>query len=131
MKHFTFLGWLWLALGGLWSVFAVMALLSRAQTDPGYTMSRLAWWQEVVVDTLEGAIFVMSAVVGLALLRRWSWSRLALWLLGVIWLAFSVLMVSSAGGTLGMRLLWFGPSLAIALYSVVVLAFVRYEQTLG
>jgi hypothetical protein len=131
MKHIKLLGWLWLLLGGAWSLLAVLSLLSRAGTGLGYTMSRSAWWEEVVSDTLEGVIFVMSAVTGLALLRGWPWCRLGVWILGLIWLAFSVFMVSSASGTLAMRLLWFGPSLTISLYSLTVLLFVRYERKLG
>jgi hypothetical protein len=131
MRHIKLLGWSWLALGGFWSLLALVALLSRAQTGLGYSMSRMAWWQEVVGDTLEGAIFVMSAVAGLALLRGWRWHRLAIWVLCPIWLAFSALMVSSASGTFALRMLWFGPSLALSLYSLVVLLFIRYERKFG
>src|SRR5205814_4612346 len=100
MRHIKLLGWLWLAFGGLWSLLALLSLVSRAQTDLGYTFSRLAWWQEVIGDTLECDLFLMSGVAGLALLRSWRWSRLAIWILSVIWLAFSVLMISSASGSL-------------------------------
>src|SRR6266550_4056239 len=84
MRHIKLLGWLWLLLGGLWSLLALLSLINRAQTDLGYTMSGLASWQEVIGDTLEGAIFVVSAVAGLALLRGWRWSRPAIWILGPI-----------------------------------------------
>ena len=131
MRHIKLLGWLWLLLGGVWSLLALVALLGRSETGPDYTMSRLAWWQEVVGCTLEGSVFVMSAVAGLALLRGWRRSRLAIWVLGLIWLAFSVFMVSSASGTFAISMLWFGPSLALSLYSIVVLLFVRYERKSG
>ena len=131
MRHIKLLGWLWLVLGGLWSLLALLAILSNLHTDLGSTKTQWMWWQDFIQDTVEVAIFVGSALAGLALLRRWRWSKLALWLLAPIWLAFSVLMVSSASGPLAMRLLWFGPSLAVSLYSLAVLSFVRYERKLG
>src|SRR6266436_6142459 len=99
MRHLKVMGWLWLLLGGSWSLMALLALIARTQTELGYTMSRLAWWEEVIGDTIECAIFVVSALVGLALLRAWRWSRPAVWVLGIVWVAFSVLMISSASGT--------------------------------
>ena len=120
-----------MVLGGLWSLLALLAIPSNAQTDLGYTKTRLVWWQDVIQATVEVAIFAGSALAGLGLLRGWRWSKLVVWVLALIWLAFSALMVSSASGTLAMRLLWFGPSLAVSLYSLAVLSFVRYEQKLG
>jgi len=115
------MGWLWLLLGGFWSLMSVVIMLGRALVETNVIMSRTVWWQEVIGCILEMGIFVASALCGVALLRRWRWSRLSVWILGSLWLLFSILMVSCASGTLAMRLLWFGPSLALALYSLCVL----------
>lgn len=131
MWHLKLMGWLWLLLGSFWSLLAFLSLMTSAPVESAYgqpvTMSRSAWWGELITDTLEGTIFVGSALCGFGLLRRWRWSRTVVWILGVLWLAFSVLFISAASGTLVGRVLWFGPSFAIALYSLVVLLFVRYE----
>jgi hypothetical protein len=129
MKHLKLMGWLWLLLGGVWSLLAVLSLIDGAQVETPYpvTLARLAWWQEVIGDILEVTFFLASALCGLALLRRWCWSRAAVWVLGSLWLGFSALLISFASGSFTMRCLWFGPSWAVALYSLVVLCFVKYE----
>jgi hypothetical protein len=121
------MGWLWLLLGGFWSLMSVVIMLDRAPVETNVIMSRTVWWQEVIGGILEMSIFVASALCGVALLRRWRWSRLSVWILGSLWLLFSILMVSCASGTFAMRFLWFGPSLALALYSLCVLWLARLE----
>jgi hypothetical protein len=127
MRHFKFMGWLWILLGGFWSVLVLIALFTADSSDSNVTMSRFAWWENLITDVLEVAVFVGSGICGLALLRRWRWSQPMTWILGGIWLVFSIMFIWGATGTLAARVLWFGPSLALAVYSFIVLTFVKRQ----
>ena len=57
MKHIKLLGSLWLALGGFWSLLALLAILNSAQADLGYTKTRWMWWQDLIQGTIRGRHF--------------------------------------------------------------------------
>lgn len=121
------MGWLWLLLGGFWSLFAFLSLIVPPPVETAdVTVSRFAWWEEAIGDTFEGGFFVAMALCGIALLRRWRWSRITVWVQSPLWLLFSSLFFTPAAtGTLTMAVFWFGPSLALALYSLIVLWLTR------
>ena len=122
------MGWLWILLGGFWSLLILYGQFTRPPYDETATLSRSAWWENIIVGILERAVFVGSAVCGFALLRQWRWSRPFIWILGGVWLLFSGLLISGADGSLTARLVWYGPSLGIAVYSFIVLAFVKPQM---
>jgi hypothetical protein len=124
MRHFKFMGWLWILLGGFWSLLIVVAVLTRSPADAEN-------WEYTFWDIVEAAVFVGSAACGLALLRQWCWSRPVTWILAGIWLYFSGLLIWGADGPLIGRLVWYGPSLAIAVYSLIVLAFVKPQMRMA
>jgi hypothetical protein len=126
MRHFKFMGWLWILLGGFWSLLSLYAQFT-SPSDENSALSRSAWWENTILGILEVAVFVGSAACGFALLRRWRSSRPFTWILGGIWLFFSGLVICGADGPLIGRLVWCGPSLAIAVYSLIVLAFAKSQ----
>jgi hypothetical protein len=128
MGHFKFMGWLWMLLGIFWSVLVSIAVITTTKPFEEYaTMSRFAWWENLISEVLEVAIFVGSAICGLALLRGWRCSRPMTWTLGGIWFVFSIMFIWNATGRLAERILWFGPPLVLAIYSFIVLAFVKQQ----
>ena len=173
------MGWLWILLGGFWSLVVLVAVLTSNPSEED-----IAWWENAIMDilgvavfvsstacvlallrkwrwsrpitwilrgiwlvfivwviwgglaprentisdVLEAAVFVGSAVCGVALLRKWHWSRPITWIFGGIWLVFSILYIWGADAPLAARVLCGGPSLALAVYSFIVLAFVKHQM---
>src|SRR5438128_5253196 len=96
MPHFKILGWLWLAFGSLGSLLVVWTLVTpSAQVDQNVLKSAWVWWTDLVWNFLESAFFVSSALLGIALLRRWRWAQGTLGILGAVLLAVWVLCIVS------------------------------------
>jgi hypothetical protein len=131
MRHFKILGWLWLVFGLFWSFLAACALLAPSvQPEQIVIKTTSVWWTDLIVNSLEGAFFVASVVIGFGLLRRWRRAHIAIGLLGAFLLAVYLLLVSSPSFpplTLAQSMLYLSPLAVLALYSIVVVLSVRYE----
>jgi len=118
------LGWLWLIFGFFWCVLIAVALITPSgEVDQEVVMTSWAWWTNLIASTLEVAFFVASAVLGVALLRRWRWAQAGLGILGGLTLALWVLLVTPPRfppETFAGNLLHLGPLFVLAAYSLVV-----------
>lgn len=137
MRHFKILGWLWLLFGGFWSLLLAWAFLNGASITPdpdhGVTVFSTLWWQTVILNTAEGSFFLGSALLGVALLRRWRYAHIAAAILGALTLALYAWLVQLPTNaidpplTLTQRMLYLSPLAILGLYSLITVFFVRYE----
>src|SRR5437773_12469480 len=99
MPHFKILGWLWLVFGLFWCLAIAWAFLMGAsitpKPQPGVIVSSSAWWEEVIGNTIECALFLASALLGVGLLRHWRWCQYGLGILGAALLVIWVLLMVS------------------------------------
>lgn len=135
MRHFKILGWLWLLFGGFWSLLMAWAFLMGAsiapKTQPGVIISSRAWWEEVIVNTLECSFFLGSALLGVGLLRRWRGVHIVAAIFGAFALAVYALLIRSPSyppRTLAQSMLYLSPLAIVGLYSLILVLFVRYER---
>jgi len=131
MRHFKILGWLWLLFGLFWSSLAAYALITTSvQPDQIVVKSTSAWWTDLIVNSLECAFFVASAVFGFGLLRRWRRAQVVLGVLGGLLLAVSVVAIPSPWfppTTVLMKMAWLSPFFCLALYSLIAPLLIKYE----
>ena len=131
MRHFKILGWLWLVFGLFWSSLAACALLAPSvQPEQIVVRSTSVWWTDLIVNSLEGAFFIASAVFGFGLLCRWRRAQVVAGVLGGVLLAVCVVAIPSPWfppTAVPMKIVWLSPFLCLALYSLLTPLLIKYE----
>jgi len=131
MRHFKILGWLWLVFGLFWSSLAGCALLAPSvQPEQIVVTSTSVWSTDLIVNSLEGAFIIASAVFGFGLVRRWRRAQVVIGVLGGVLLAVSVVAIPCPWfppATVPMKMVWLSPFFCLALYSLITPLLIKYE----
>jgi hypothetical protein len=120
MIHFKVIGWLWLVLGILGSLYTCwhLAMLFRTLYFGGPL--------EHLVDDISAACFLtlLSALAGFGLLRHWNWARFTILVLG------SSLLACSAIDCLFIKVnALSGMAAGFSLYTILVVLCARYKTS--